>query len=114
MRRSSISWRPAVSKITTVPMLVLGPDERVPGDLDDIGFAGCRGVAGDVDLFGERGELVDGGGAVEVAGDEQRAAAFVFQAFGEFGGGGGFAGAVEAADEDAGGRVEVERGLVAA
>ena len=95
-------------------LLFLGPDERVFGDLDDIGFAGFRRVAGDVDLFGEHGELVDGGGAIEVAGDEQRAAAFFFQAVRELGGGGGFAGAVEAADEDAGGRIEIERGLVAA
>ena len=58
--------------------------------------------------------MVDGGGPVEVAGDEQRAAAFLEEALGEFGGGGGFAGAVEAANEDAGGRVEIERGLVAA
>ena len=55
----------------------------------------------------------DGGGAIEVAGDEQRAAALLFEPVGEFGGGGGFAGAVEAADEDVGRLDEVERGLVA-
>ena len=42
-------------------------------------------------LFGEGGELVDGGGPVEVEGDQQRAPVFLFQAEGEFcrGGGGG-------------------------
>lgn len=89
-------------------LLGFGPDEGFLGDFEDVGFAGGGGVAGDVDLFREGGELVDGGGAVEVAGDEEGAAAFFFEAACEFGGGGGFTGAVEAADEDSGGGIEVE------
>jgi hypothetical protein len=73
-----------------------------------------RGVNRHVDLFRERRELVDGGGAVEVAGDEQRPAAFLFQAVGELGGSRRLARAVQSTDQDAGGRVEVEWLLVAA
>lgn len=91
-----------------------GPAECVFGDFYEVSFAACGGVAGDVGLFGEGGELLDGGGAVEVDGDEGGAAAFFFQAVGEFGGGCGFSGAVEAAEENAGGGIEVERGGIAA
>ena len=93
--------------------LGFGPLDGFGGDLDDVGFAGLRGEDGNADLAADGGELVDGGGAVEVAGDEERLAALAFEAAGELRGGGGFAGAVEAAEEDAGGRVEVERDLIA-
>ena len=95
-------------------VFIFCPTQGVFGDFYEVGLAACGGVAGDVGLFGEGGELLDGGGAVEVDGDEGGAAAFFFQAVGEFGGGGGFSGTVEAAEEDAGGRIEVERGGIAA
>jgi hypothetical protein len=66
-------------------LLGLGPGERLFGHLDHIGLARFRGKAGNIDLPGEDGELVNGRGAVKVAGDQQRAPAFFFQAAGEFG-----------------------------
>ena len=95
-------------------LLFFGPNESVFGDFHHIRFAGFRGVAGDVDLFRQQRELVDGGGPIKVASNQQRAAAFFFQAVRELGGGGGFTGTIEAANQDAGGRVEIERGLVTA
>ncbi len=55
-------------------------------------FGNAVGVEAEVFLFGEDFELVDGGGAVDVAADEEGfvVAAF-FEEFAEFGGGGGFA-----------------------
>ena len=93
--------------------LLLGPCEGLLRHFHHVGFTGGGGVARDIDLFRQGGELVDGGGAVEVAGDEQWPAALAFQAAGELGAGGRLAGAVEPADEDAGGRVEIKRHLVA-
>ncbi len=45
-------------------------------------------------------ELLDGGGAESVGGAEHHGGAFFFQAIGEFADGGGFAGAVDADDEE--------------
>ncbi len=53
--------------------------------------------------FGDDGELLAGGGAVDVDGDEHGAVAALFEPLGELGGGGGFAGALEAGHEDDGG-----------
>ena len=59
----------------------------------------------DVELFAERFELVNCGGAIDVGGDQQGAVAGLLAAQGELGGGGGLAGALEADDEDDGGRL---------
>ena len=55
--------------------------------------------------FGDDGELLAGGGAVDVDGDEHGAVAALFEPLGELGGGGGFAGALEAGHEDDAGRL---------
>lgn len=95
-------------------VLVLGPMDGLLGDFDEIGFAGFRGEDGDADLLGELGELVDRGGPVEIERDQEGAAAFFFKAQGELGGGGGFTGSVETAEEDVSGSIQVDGGLVAA
>jgi len=95
-------------------VLVFGPLDGLLGNFDKILVAGLGKEAGDADLLGELGELVDGGRTVEVERDEKRAAAFFLESEGEFGGGGGFAGTVEAAEEDVTRRVEIDGGLVAA
>ena len=59
----------------------------------------------DVELFAERLELIDCGGAIDVGGDQQGLVAGLLAAQGELGGGGGLAGALEADDEDDGGRL---------
>ncbi len=71
---------------------------------------------GGVELLGEDAELVAGGGAVNVNGDELRFVAFLGEEAGEFSGGGGFAGTLQADDEDDGGRFvrETEARLVRA
>ena len=94
--------------------LALGPLQGGLGGFQDVFFVGVGGEARDTGLLGDLGELVDGGGPVEVGGDEERAAAVFFQAQGELAGGGGLAGAVEPAEDDAGRGVEVEGGAVAA
>ena len=90
------------------------PFDGAFGGFEDVFFARFRGEHGHADVVGEYLELLDGGRAVEVEGDEDRALPVFFEAAGEFRAGGGFAGAVQAADEDVTGRVEVQRGLVAA
>jgi len=92
----------------------VAPGEGLPGDFEDGFFVPGGGENVDVDLAGEGGELLDGRGAHEVAGDEVGSAALGFEPACEFGGGGGFAGAVEANDEDAGGFGEIELGGSAA
>ena len=69
-----------------------------------------------VDGLGDDFELLAGGGAVDVDGDEQGAVAALFEPGGELAGGGGFAGALEAGHEDDGGGLGREfeaRGVVA-
>ena len=67
-----------------------------------------------IELPGEDGKLVAGGGAINVYRDELWLFAFFGEELGEFAGGGGFAGALEADDHDDGGRFirETELGLV--
>ena len=54
-------------------VLVFAPLEGVFGNFDEIFFVRFWGVAGDFDLLGEFGELVDRGGAVKVECDEEGA-----------------------------------------
>ncbi len=105
----------ATSGVEDDDAVVLGlcPSQRVLGDFDEVGLGGGRGVAGDFRLFCQKCELFDGGGAVEVDRDQHGAATFFFQAIGEFRRGGGFTSAIQSAKQDARGRIEVERGIVA-
>ena len=67
----------------------------------------------DVDLLAERLQLVDGGGAVDVGGDQQRIAALLAQVHGELAGVGRLAGALQAdqhQDRAAAGRATVSSG----
>ena len=68
------------------------------------------------DGLGDDFELLAGGGAVDVDGDEQGAVAALFEPGGELAGGGGFAGALQAGHEDDGGGLggEFEAGGVGA
>jgi len=95
-------------------ILRLGPFQGILGDFYEVLFGGVRGVAGDADLIGKLGELVDGGGAVEVERDEEGAAAFLLQTEGELGGGGGLSGSIQPAEEDVAGGVEIDGRLVSA
>ena len=81
------------------------------GEAED-GFGGAVGAVRRVELafvevdaggFGDDGELLAGGGAVDVDRDEHGAVAAFFEPLRELGGGGGFAGALEAGHEDDGG-----------
>ncbi len=65
-------------------------------------------------MLGELGQLVDGRRSIEVERDEKGTTAFFLEAERELGGGGGFTGTVEAAEEDVSGGVEIDGGLVAA
>jgi hypothetical protein len=58
------------------------------------------GVEAEFLLFGEDLELVDRGGAVDVAGGDERPVAAFLEQLAQFGGGGGFAGTVQADHED--------------
>jgi hypothetical protein len=55
---------------------------------------------GDLEAFGPNLELLDGSGAEGVCGSENDAVALVVEEVGEFGGGGGFAGAIDADHEE--------------
>ena len=95
-------------------ILGLAPLQGLLGDFDEIFFGRIGGVAGNVDLLGELGQLVDGRRSIEVERDEKGTTAFFLEAERELGGGGGFTGTVEAAEEDVSGGVEIDGGLVAA
>ena len=88
-------------------------DGGVAGVEGDGGGVGAHLVLDDlhVDAAGPDGELLDGGGAEGVAGGDHHGFALVFQVLAELGDGGGFAGAVDAGDEDdrgaAGGEFEL-------
>ena len=100
---------------------VTGFAEGFLGEAEDVGGAGgvvrCRfyvvrgrRVGGefafvdpDVDQFGDDFELLAGGGAVDVDGDEQGAVAALFEPGGEFAGGRRLPGALQAGHEDDGG-----------
>jgi len=83
-------------------------------DLQDIGLAGTQ-ENGDAEFVAEDLELVHGGGTIDIGGDEEDVAALAGEESGEFGGGGGLAGAMKTAHEDAGGAAgEGEGGVVGA
>ncbi len=86
------------------------------GEIEWLGFFGGAFVDWGVELLGEDAELVAGGGAIDVYGNELRFAAFFGEEAGELGGGSGFTGALQADDEDDGGWFvgETEAGLVRA
>jgi hypothetical protein len=95
-----------------VPAILLGELDGVAADLDGI-FVFALGVDGGVGLLAEGVELVDGGGALQVGGDEEGVFAFGFEVKGELADGGGFSGTLEAAEHEdggAGGNVEDARG----
>ena len=60
------------------------------------------GVDGELEALAQDLELVDGGGAVDVGGDEERVVALLHEEAGELADGGGFAGALEADQHDPG------------
>jgi hypothetical protein len=95
-------------------ILVPGPLDGFLGDFDEVGVSGIGKEAGDSDLLGKFGELVDGCGTVEVECHQEGATSFFFEAKSKFGGGGGFTGTVEAAEKDVTRRVEIDGRLVAA
>ena len=78
--------------------------------------SGVPGVDGNFDLARDDGELFAGRGTVDVDRNELRAMAVFCQPAGEFAGGSGFAGTLEADDEEDAGRIvgEAEFGFVAA
>lgn len=81
--------------------------------LGQLGWGDIRLVEDfDADFLAEGLKLLDGGGAVGVGGGEEDALALAAQEFGEFGGGGGFAGALQADEHKKArlGAVEGERG----
>jgi hypothetical protein len=49
----------------------IAPVQRLPGDLENISLAFLWAENGDVDLLSQHGQLIDGGWAVKVAGDEE-------------------------------------------
>jgi hypothetical protein len=84
-----------------VEFFLIGPGGGGLSDAEDVGLSRVGAKNGDVGLPGENGELFDGGGADQVAGNEANAAALFEEVAGEFAGAGGFAGAVEPDHEDA-------------
>ena len=58
----------------------------------------------DSDLFPDHLKLLDGGGTVNVAGDQQRPFSLRFEVFGQFCAMGGFAGALQPAHHQDGGQ----------
>ncbi len=88
--------------------LLVEPGEGGFGGPHHIRLAGGGGEDGRAELLAEHLELGDGGGAVKVQGDEEGAPALLFEPGGELGGGGGFARAVEAGEQDALRRGEIE------
>ena len=82
--------------------LALGRLDALPGDVRDRG-AGRRAEDRDVELLAERLELVRGGRAVRVGGDEERSTALLDDVARELGRAGGLAGALQADHRDDGG-----------
>src|SRR6185437_17180029 len=77
------------------------------GDVDDV-LRGAVGVHGDIELLAEGLELVDGGRAVDVAGDETRRPILALELPGKLGRGGRLPRALEADHHDDGGRDRAE------
>jgi len=89
-----------------VGVLLLGGGEAGGADGRDI-LGDAVGVKAELFLLRENFKLVDGGGAVNVAPDDEGAIAALFEHAAEFGGGGGFARSVQTDHHDlewAGGR----------
>jgi hypothetical protein len=82
---------------------VLGPGmvERFAGQPEQIGFTAAQ-EDGDIELTPQCFELIHGGRAMEVGGDQERLSSLFQEEAGEFAGGGGFTGAVETHHENAG------------
>ncbi len=92
--------RPAVSTRRMSQPKLRGVAEGFLGEAEDVGGA-VLGVGVEfafvdlgVDGLGDDRELLAGGGAVDVDRDEHGAVAAFFEPLREFGGGGGFAGAL--------------------
>src|SRR6185295_1872310 len=85
-----------------VASVLFGEVYGVATDLHGV-FVLAFGIDRDAYLLGEGGELVDGGGALQVGGNQQGIFAFAFEPEGEFAAGSGFAGALEAAHHEDGG-----------
>jgi hypothetical protein len=85
-----------------VAAVLFGEVDGVAADLHGV-FVVALGIDGHVGLLAEGVQLVDGGGALQVGGDEEGIFAFGFQVEGELAAGGGFAGALEAAHHEDGG-----------
>ncbi len=75
----------------------------VAADLDGV-FVFTLGVDGRVSLLAEGVQLIDGGGTLQIGGDEEGIFALGFEVLGEFPAGSGFAGALEATEHDDGRR----------
>ena len=90
-----------------VHLLPLGGIQRTRGDVSRF-FAGFRGDEDGADLFGQGFQLLYRRRAVHVGGNEADFFLVVNKFFREFGAGGGFAGALQACQEDDGGRLSGE------
>ena len=100
-----------MSRITTSAPSFLASRDGGLADGDRV-FLRAVGVDRDLELLAEDVQLVDGGGALQVGGDEQRLAAALLEHAAELAGGGRFAGALQAAHHQHGDVVrafEVER-----
>ena len=81
------------------------------GEAEDLGRAGGGSrfklafVEVDAGGFGDDGELLAGGGAVDVDGDKHRAVAALFEPLGELGGGGRLSASLQPGHEDDTGRL---------
>jgi len=73
--------------------------DPVAGDGDGVDVRAGR-IHGNPDAFGERRELVDGGGAIDVGGDEDRALAVLLEVLRELGAGRRLAGTLQTGHED--------------
>jgi hypothetical protein len=86
----------------------IAPVQCLAGNLKHMGLAFFGAENRNIDLPAENGELVDSGGPMEVASNEEGRAALRFSKAGQLGRGGGFSRAIEAHDENARGLVEIE------
>ena len=86
--------------------------ESLFGNFDEVFFTGLGGKDGNFALCTQHLQLLDGGGTVKVASDEEGLAAVFLEAAGELGGGGGLTGTVQSTKENVSGRIEVERALI--
>jgi hypothetical protein len=92
-----------------VTPLRLGLLDAPGGRLDRVGRAPL--VDGHLQRLAERLQLLDGGGPVDVAGDQRGRALLLGQQASQLSAGGGLAGALQAGHQDHGGRAVREREL---